>query len=81
LYLYHRWWKKSDFARKVTYARDRVVEAFFWPLAMSYEPKYATSRKIGGKLVVCISLLDDTYDAYGTVEELELFTQAIQRLI
>jgi len=48
---------------------------------MSYEPKYTTSRKIGGKLAVCISLLDDTYDAYGTVEELELFTQAIQRLI
>jgi (-)-germacrene D synthase len=81
LYLYHRWWKKSDFARKVPYARDRVVEAYFWPLAMSYEPKYAISRKIGGKLVVCISLLDDTYDAFGTVEELELFTQAIQRFI
>jgi len=48
---------------------------------MSYLPKYTTSRKIVGKLVACISLLDDTYDAYGTVEELEIFTQAIQRLI
>jgi hypothetical protein len=81
LYLYYRWWKKSDFATKVPYARDRVVEAYFWPLSMSYEPKYSFSRKMVGKLVVCISLLDDTYDAYGTVEELELFTQAIQRLI
>jgi (-)-germacrene D synthase len=81
LYLYYRWWKKSDFATKVPYARDRVVEAYFWPLAMSYEPKYSFSRKMVGKLVACISLLDDTYDAYGTVEELELFTQAIQRLI
>ncbi|GAU26345.1 hypothetical protein TSUD_101780, partial [Trifolium subterraneum] len=74
-----KWWKKSDFATKVPYARDRVVEAYFWPLAMSYEPKYSFSRKMVGKLVTCISLLDDTYDAYGTVEELELFTQAIQR--
>ncbi|CAL5200777.1 unnamed protein product [Lathyrus oleraceus] len=73
------WWKKSDFTTKVPYARDRVVEAYFWPLAMSYEPNYATSRKIGGKLVSCISLLDDTYDAFGTVEELEIFTEAIQR--
>jgi hypothetical protein len=48
---------------------------------MSYEPKYSFSRKMVGKLVVCISLLDDTYDAYGTIEELELFTQAIQRSI
>ncbi|PNY15989.1 (-)-germacrene D synthase-like protein [Trifolium pratense] len=74
-----KWWKKSDFATKVPYARDRVVEAYFWPLAMSYEPKYSFSRKMVGKLVTCISLLDDTYDAYGTVEELEIFTQAIER--
>jgi len=26
-------------------------------------------------------LVDDTYDAYGTVEELELFTEAFQRLM
>ncbi|XP_061341817.1 (-)-germacrene D synthase-like [Gastrolobium bilobum] len=74
-----KWWKKSDFATKVPYARDRVVEAYFWPLAFSYEPNYSTGRRIVGKLVACMSLLDDTYDAYGTVEELELFTQAIQR--
>lgn len=79
IYLHCRWWKTSDFATKVPYARDRVVEAYFWPLAMSYEPKYSTGRRILGKLIACISLLDDTYDAYGTVEELELFTQAIQR--
>ncbi|XP_027342115.1 probable terpene synthase 2 [Abrus precatorius] len=73
------WWKRSDFGTKVPYARNRVVEAYFWPLAMSYEPEYSVARTIVGKLVGCISLLDDTYDAYGTVEELEVFTQAIQR--
>lgn len=77
----YRWWKKSEFATKVPYARERVVEGEFWPLAMSYEPKYSIERKIVGKLVACISVLDDTYDAFGTIEELELFTQAIQRLI
>ncbi|XP_039687039.1 probable terpene synthase 2 [Medicago truncatula] len=74
-----RWWKKSDFVTKVPYARDRVVEAYFWPLAMSYVPKDSIARKIVAKLISVISLVDDTYDAYGTVEELELFTQAIQR--
>ncbi|AES66808.1 putative lyase [Medicago truncatula] len=74
-----KWWKDSEFATNVPYARDRVAEAYFWPLAMSYEPKYSTARKMVGKLVTCVSLLDDTYDAYGTVEELELFTEAMQR--
>ncbi|KAK2447436.1 putative terpene synthase [Trifolium repens] len=72
-------WKKSDFGTKVPYARDRVVEAYFWPFTMSYEPRNSTARKLGSKLTLCISLLDDTYDAFATVEELELFTQAIQR--
>ena len=58
-----------------------MAESYFWPLAMSYEPKYSTARKIVGKLVACVCLLDDTYDAYGTIEELELFTEAMQRLI
>lgn len=58
-----------------------MVEAYFWPLAMSYVPKDSIARKIVAKLISVISLVDDTYDAYGTVEELELFTQAIQRLI
>lgn len=79
--MYYRWWKKSDFVTKVPYARDRVVEAYIWPLAMSYEPEYSTVRRIVGKLTACVSLLDDTYDAYGTVEELELFSEAIKRLI
>jgi len=58
-----------------------VVEAYFWPLGMSYVPKDSIARRMVAKLISIISLVDDTYDAYGTVEELEIFTQAIQRLI
>ncbi|KAK2379068.1 putative terpene synthase [Trifolium repens] len=74
-----KWWKKLDFVTKVPYARDRVVEAYFWQLVLSYEPRNSTARKLGTKLTKCVSVLDDTYDAFATVEELELFTDAIQR--
>ncbi|QHN95861.1 putative sesquiterpene synthase [Arachis hypogaea] len=74
-----RWWRELDFATKVPYARDRVVEGFFWPFATNSEPKYSTARQMITKLAICISLVDDTFDVYGTVEELELFTKAIQR--
>ncbi|MED6140338.1 hypothetical protein PIB30_092218 [Stylosanthes scabra] len=74
-----KWWRESDFARKAPYARDRVVEVFTWPYAMNSEPEYSTARLMTTKVTACLSLLDDTYDIYGTVEELELFTEAIQR--
>ncbi|XP_072081407.1 probable terpene synthase 2 isoform X2 [Arachis hypogaea] len=74
-----KWWKNGEFSTKIPYARERVVEAYFWPLAISSDPNYSTARMLITKLTVCISFLDDTYDAYATLQELELFTQAIQR--
>ena len=34
-------------------------------------------RKILTKVIVISSILDDTYEAYGTFEELPIFTQTI----
>ncbi|XLU62421.1 hypothetical protein S245_021630, partial [Arachis hypogaea] len=72
------WWRELGIARKVPYTRDCVVEAYFWSLIIP-EPKYSIHRRILGKLITCIATLDDTYDNYGTIQELELFTQAMHR--
>ncbi|KAK7324635.1 hypothetical protein VNO77_28358 [Canavalia gladiata] len=74
-----KWWKKSNFMRKVPYARDRLVESYLWPLALSSEAEYSNGRMFVGKLICVICLIDDTYDAYGTIQELELLTKAFQR--
>ncbi|MED6217860.1 hypothetical protein PIB30_021501 [Stylosanthes scabra] len=74
-----KWWEKSEFARKFSYARQRMVELYFWPFSMNSEPKYSSFRRMMAKLMQWMSVIDDTFDAYGTIEELELFTQAIQR--
>nr|AIO10965.1 TPS02 [Liquidambar formosana]AMD82310.1 trans-beta-guaiene synthase [Liquidambar formosana] len=74
-----RWWKDLDFARKLPYVRDRVVECFFWILGVYFEPQYSLARRILTKVISMTSVIDDIYDAYGTFEELELFTEAIER--
>ncbi|MED6213494.1 hypothetical protein PIB30_093972 [Stylosanthes scabra] len=74
-----KWWKKSEFATKVPYARERIVELYSWPFAMNSEPKYSIFRGVMGKVLQWITLTDDTYDVYGTIEELELLTLAFKR--
>ncbi|XP_048319146.1 (-)-germacrene D synthase-like [Ziziphus jujuba] len=74
-----RWWKELDFATKLPFARDRVVEGYFWILGVYFEPKYALARRILTEVIAITSVIDDIYDVYGTFEELQVFTDAIER--
>ena len=81
LYSNCRWWKDLDFATKLPFARDRIVECYFWIVSVYFEPQYSLARKILTKVISMTSILDDIYDAYGTLEELKPFTEAIERFI
>ncbi|XP_043700444.1 (-)-germacrene D synthase-like [Telopea speciosissima] len=74
-----RWWKELDFATKLPYARDRLVECYFWIVGVYFEPNYSLARMMLTKVIAMTSIIDDTYDVYGTLEELNLFTDAIER--
>ncbi|KAK2975025.1 hypothetical protein RJ640_015237 [Escallonia rubra] len=74
-----RWWKNLDFLSKLPYARDRMVECYFWALGVYFEPRYSLARIMLAKIIAMVSVLDDTYDAYGTVEELQKFTDLVER--
>nr|UJH94379.1 germacrene D synthase 3 [Zanthoxylum ailanthoides] len=75
-----RWWTDLDIPKKLPYARDRIVELYFWILmGVYYEPKYASGRIFTSKVISLISVVDDTFDAYGTFEELTLFVEAVKR--
>ena len=56
-----------------------MVECYFWILGVYFEPHYAQARLILTKVISLFSLMDDIYDAYGTVEELSIYTELIQR--
>lgn len=73
------WWKKGDLSKKLPFARDRLVECYFWILGVCFEPQYSFARIIMTKVIAMTSVMDDVYDVYGTMEELVLFTDAIER--
>uniref|UniRef100_A0A0A0L4K8 Terpene synthase metal-binding domain-containing protein n=2 Tax=Cucumis sativus TaxID=3659 RepID=A0A0A0L4K8_CUCSA len=74
-----RWWKDSKWMEELSFARDRIVESYIWALGICHESKYSHGRIIMAKLAALVTVLDDTYDAYATLDELELFTNAIER--
>ncbi|GAY39770.1 hypothetical protein CUMW_046980 [Citrus unshiu] len=73
------WWKDLNFAGKLPFARDRVVESYFWIVGVYFEPEYSLARKLLAKIFSMTSIIDDIYDVYATPKELDLFTAAIDR--
>lgn len=76
-----RWWKDLYGDIKLEYARDRIVECYFWSYSCLYEEEYARSRIVLAKLLKLVSLLDDTYDEHAALEECRVLTKAIERLV
>ncbi|KAL3618163.1 hypothetical protein CASFOL_038484 [Castilleja foliolosa] len=74
-----RWWNELDMKSKFPYMRDRVVEAYLWGSSYNLEPQYGYVRMAVAKAIQVLTIFDDTYDNYATVEEADLFTQIIER--
>ncbi|KAG2396987.1 (-)-germacrene D synthase [Vigna angularis] len=75
-----RWWVKDlNVSTNFPFVRDRIVEGCFWIVGVYYEPQYCLARRILRKVIAISSIIDDVYDAYGTIDELEIFTDAIER--
>lgn len=70
-----------NFASKLPFARDRLVEGYIWSVGVYFEPKYSLARVIMTKVTGVTTMIDDIYDVYGTLEELELFADAVERYL
>ncbi|KAK9222378.1 hypothetical protein WN944_010813 [Citrus x changshan-huyou] len=74
-----RWWKDIDLAKNLKFARDRLMECFIWSVGMVPKPQYSNCRRVLTKVAAFVTIIDDIYDVYGTLDELELFTYAVER--
>nr|QZL13763.1 terpene synthase 1 [Colquhounia coccinea var. mollis] len=71
--------RKSNLGQKLSFTRDRPAEGFLWALGVTPEPHFGHTREIMTKVGGMVSAIDDIYDVYGTLEEIELFTKTIER--
>lgn len=61
--------------------RDRIVECYFWAVG-TFEPhQFGYQRIAVGKIITFVTVIDDVYDVYGTLDELELFTNVVRRYV
>lgn len=74
-----KWWKELGMAPKLSYIRDRIVEAFLYAVGVFFEPRYSLGRIHSAALSVIMSAVDDTCDAYATLPEVISFHDAFQR--
>ncbi|KAL5729280.1 hypothetical protein ACHQM5_002254 [Ranunculus cassubicifolius] len=74
-----RWWKRLGLSDELTFARDRLRESFLASVGVAYEPQYRCCREWITKVVCLILAMDDIYDSYAELEELENFTAAVER--
>lgn len=73
-----RWWKDYGFSL-LSFTRHRHVEYYTLASSIAIDPKHSSFRLGFAKVCHLITVLDDFYDTYGTMDELELFTAAIKR--
>ncbi|KAL8091203.1 hypothetical protein AgCh_040340 [Apium graveolens] len=74
------WWAGRGVESKLPQFRTRIVEAYLWAVASLFEPRYALARIMFTKIILVLTISDDLYDAYGTMDELNAYTKAIERL-
>ncbi|KAK1429352.1 hypothetical protein QVD17_11560 [Tagetes erecta] len=73
------WWENTKWVSKLSFIRDSLVPSFLWGLGFGYLPHYSTGRRALAKIVTLTTAIDDVYDIYATLDELEKYTDAIDR--
>lgn len=74
-----RWWRKLALVEKMPFFRDRVVENFMFAMGMLPEPQFGYYRVRVAKMFCILTMIDDLYDVYGTLDELKVFTEFVER--
>nr|P0CV95.1 RecName: Full=(3S,6E)-nerolidol synthase 2, chloroplastic/mitochondrial; Short=FaNES2; Flags: Precursor [Fragaria x ananassa] len=74
-----KWWKELGLAKELKFARDQPQKWYIWSMACLTDPKLSEERVELTKPISFVYLIDDIFDVYGTLDDLILFTEAVNR--
>ena len=64
---------------ELKFARDQPLKCYMWPMAIIPDPMLSEQRIELTKPISLIYIIDDIFDVGGTLDELTLFTEAVNR--
>ncbi|XP_072977463.1 terpene synthase 2, chloroplastic-like [Typha angustifolia] len=73
------WWRRLGLAQNRELARNQVLKWYSWSTTILQGPHFSKYRVQMAKVVTFIYILDDIYDVVGSLDELPLFTEAINK--
>ncbi|KAL5720569.1 hypothetical protein ACHQM5_013231 [Ranunculus cassubicifolius] len=73
------WWNDLGVAETLPYVRDSLIQAFAWCTGVADLPQHKYCRHWYTKYVMLITIADDTYDNYASLDEAKLLTEAVER--
>nr|GMC89883.1 (3S,6E)-nerolidol synthase 1-like [Ipomoea batatas] len=73
-----KWWK-GLLSKELKLARKQPLKWYIWSMATVTDPCMSKQRIELTKPISLVYIVDDIFDVHGTIDELTLFTEAINR--
>ncbi|KAJ7968398.1 Linalool synthase [Quillaja saponaria] len=74
-----KWWRDLGLAKDLKFARDQPLKWYVCSMTCLTDPRLSELRIELTKPISLVYLIDDIFDIYGTLDELTLFTEAVNR--
>jgi (3S)-linalool synthase len=71
------WWKDLGLAKELKFARDQPLKWHMWSMSVLIDPNLSEQRVELTKPISLVYIIDDIFDLYGTLNDLSIFTEAV----
>ncbi|KAJ4950495.1 hypothetical protein NE237_027327 [Protea cynaroides] len=72
-----KWWRERGLSQELKFARNQPLKWYLWSMTALPDPKYSQLRIELTKPISLVYIIDDIFDVHGTLDELILFTRAV----